>query len=170
MAAEISVQNMGQNSARGRILYFHVRYSNRNISSSWYRNQAIRKPKFIYVCRTTTFTKDSRWDIIVLLDRIGPQNWSVKMVSWSDSKTDECRASRYDWEYPKNEPEKLWWQQKFQCKTWVKILLAAEFSTFTSDIQTGISRAPDIEIKQFESLNSPIRSGLRLSRRIPGEL
>ena len=150
--------------------HFLIRYSNMHILSFWYRNPAIQKLKFIYVCRTTTFTKDSRWDIIVLLDRIGPQNWSVKMVSWSDSKTDECRASRYDWEYPKNEPEKSWWQQKFQCKTWVKILLAAEFSTFTSDIQTGISRAPDIEIKQFESLNSPIRSGLRLSRRIPGEL
>jgi len=40
---ESLVQNSGQDPSRSRILYFHVRYSNRNIMSFWYRNQAIQK-------------------------------------------------------------------------------------------------------------------------------
>jgi hypothetical protein len=45
---------LGLNPSRNRILYFHIRYSNGNILSFWYWNQAIQKPKFIYVSRTTT--------------------------------------------------------------------------------------------------------------------
>ena len=39
---------------------FHTRYSNGNILSFWYRNQAIQKPKFIYASRTTTLMKESK--------------------------------------------------------------------------------------------------------------
>jgi hypothetical protein len=38
--------------------------------SFWYRNQAIQKPKFIYMSKTTTLMKDSKWDKIVLENRI----------------------------------------------------------------------------------------------------
>jgi hypothetical protein len=54
--------------------HFLIWYSNMNILSFWYRDQAIKKPKFIYTCRTTTFMKDSRWDKIVLQNRIEPQS------------------------------------------------------------------------------------------------
>jgi len=43
MEIESLVQNLGQDPSRGRILYFHVRCSNGNIMSFWYRNQAIQK-------------------------------------------------------------------------------------------------------------------------------
>jgi hypothetical protein len=43
MEIEYLVQNLGQDPSRGIILYFHVRYSNENIMSFWYRNQAIQK-------------------------------------------------------------------------------------------------------------------------------
>jgi len=46
--------------------HFPIRYFNVNILSFCYWNQVIQKPKFIYTCRTTTFTRDSRWDKIVL--------------------------------------------------------------------------------------------------------
>ena len=52
---------------------FLIRYSNVNILSFLYQNQATQKLKFIYTCRTTTFMKDSRWDKIILQNRIGPQ-------------------------------------------------------------------------------------------------
>jgi len=43
MEIEFLVQNSGQDPSHDRILYFHVRYSNKNIMSFWYRNQAIQK-------------------------------------------------------------------------------------------------------------------------------
>jgi hypothetical protein len=43
MEIEYLVQNLGQDPSRGIILCFHVRYSNENIMSFWYRNQAIQK-------------------------------------------------------------------------------------------------------------------------------
>ena len=49
-------------------------------------------------------------------------------------------------------------------------LLAAEFSTFTLDIQMGISWAFDIEIKQFKSPNSSTCLGLQLWWRIQSEI
>jgi len=61
---------LGLNPSRGRILYFYIRYSNWNILSFWYWNQVIQKPKFIYTSRTTTLMKDSKWDKIVLDNRI----------------------------------------------------------------------------------------------------
>jgi hypothetical protein len=59
-----------QNHSRGRNPYFHTRYSNKNILSFWYRNQAIQKPKFIYASRTTTLMKELNWDKIILNNRI----------------------------------------------------------------------------------------------------
>jgi len=47
----------GQYPSRDRILYLYVRYSNGNILSFWYWNQAIQKPKIIYTSRNTTFMK-----------------------------------------------------------------------------------------------------------------
>jgi len=44
MEIESLVQNSGQDPSRGRILYFHIRYSNRNIMSFWYRNQVTIVP------------------------------------------------------------------------------------------------------------------------------
>ena len=38
---ESLMQNSGQNPSHDRILYFYVRYSNENIMSFWYQNQAI---------------------------------------------------------------------------------------------------------------------------------
>jgi hypothetical protein len=70
MEIEFLVQNSGQDPSRGRILCFHVRYSNVNILSFWYQNQAIQKPKFIYASRTTTLTRESKWDKIILENRI----------------------------------------------------------------------------------------------------
>ena len=70
MEIEFLVQNSGQDPSRVRILYIHIRYSNWNILSFWYRNQAIQKPKFIYASRTTTLIKESKWDKIVLENRI----------------------------------------------------------------------------------------------------
>jgi hypothetical protein len=67
---EFLVQNSGQDPSRGRNPYFHTRYSNENILSFWYRNQAIQKPKFIYASRTTTLMKELNWDKIVLKNRI----------------------------------------------------------------------------------------------------
>jgi hypothetical protein len=67
---ESLVRNSGQDPSRGRNLCFHVRYSNGNILSFWYRNQAIQKLKFIYASRTTTLMKESKWDEIVLENRI----------------------------------------------------------------------------------------------------
>jgi len=69
----------GQKPSCGRKFFFFrqnfnflIRCSNMNILNFWYRNQAIQKIKFIYTCRTTTFTRDLRWDKIVLQNRIGP--------------------------------------------------------------------------------------------------
>ena len=63
-------RELGLNPSRGRILYLHVRYSNRNILSFWYRNQVIQNPKFIYASRNTTLMKELKWDKIVLENRI----------------------------------------------------------------------------------------------------
>jgi hypothetical protein len=49
--------NSGKNPSRGRNPCFHTRYSNGNILSFWYRNQAIQKPKFIYMSGTTTWIR-----------------------------------------------------------------------------------------------------------------
>jgi len=73
--------NSGWNSSHGRILCFHTRYSNGNNLSFWYLNQAIQKPKFIYAFRNTNFMKDSKWDKIVLKNRIWPQSGWSKRVS-----------------------------------------------------------------------------------------
>jgi hypothetical protein len=67
---EFLAQNSGQDPSHGRILCLHVRYSNGNILSFWYRNQAIQKPKFIYAYRTTILMKELKWDKIVLENRI----------------------------------------------------------------------------------------------------
>jgi len=66
MEIEFLVEKSGQDPSRDRILYFHVRYSNGNILSFWYRNQVIQNPEFIYASRTTTLMKESNWDKIVL--------------------------------------------------------------------------------------------------------
>jgi len=42
-------RELGLYPSRGRIFCLHVRYSNGNILSFWYRNQVIQKSKFIYV-------------------------------------------------------------------------------------------------------------------------
>jgi hypothetical protein len=60
--------------------YFHTRYSNRNILSFWYWNQAIQKPKFIYVSQTITLMKDSKWDKFILNDRIATK------LGWKPSR------------------------------------------------------------------------------------
>ena len=70
MKIEFLVQNSGQDPSHGRILYLHVRYSNENIMSFWYQNQAIQKPKFIYASRATTLMKESKWNKIILENRI----------------------------------------------------------------------------------------------------
>jgi len=59
-----------QNPSRGENPCFHTRYSNRNILSFWYQNQAIQKPKFMYAFRTTTLMKELNWDKIFLKNRI----------------------------------------------------------------------------------------------------
>ena len=74
--------------SHSRILCFHIKYSNMNILSSWYRNQAIRKPKFIYASKTTTLMKDSKCDKIILKNRNWQQSGWQKEVSWSDSEID----------------------------------------------------------------------------------
>ena len=70
MKTELLVQNSGQDLSRGINIYFHVRYSNRNILSFWYQNQAIKKPKFIYMSSTITLMKESKWDKIILENKI----------------------------------------------------------------------------------------------------
>jgi hypothetical protein len=70
MEIEFLVQNSGQDPSRGRILCLHVRYSNGNILSFLYQNQAIQKPKFIYASRTTTLMTELKGDKIVLENRI----------------------------------------------------------------------------------------------------
>jgi hypothetical protein len=57
---EFLVQNSVQDPSRGRNPYFHTRYSNGNILSFWYWNQAIQNLKFIYASRTTTLMKESK--------------------------------------------------------------------------------------------------------------
>jgi len=64
-------RELGLYPSRGRIFCPHVRYSNGNILSFWYRNQVIQKPKFIYASRTKTLMKKSKWDKIFLQNR----NW-----------------------------------------------------------------------------------------------
>jgi len=81
---------LGWKPSRDRILFFHIRYSNGNILSLWYRNQEIQKPKFIYASRTTTLMQDLKWDKIVLENRIWQQSGSSKRVSWSNSETDNA--------------------------------------------------------------------------------
>jgi len=70
MEIEFLVQKSGQDPSHGRILYLLVRYSNENIFSFWYRNQAIQKPKIIYASRNTTLMKESKWDKIILENKI----------------------------------------------------------------------------------------------------
>jgi hypothetical protein len=55
----------GRNLTCGRILYFHVTYSNEHILSLKYRNHVIQKHKIIYTFMITTFMKDARLDKIV---------------------------------------------------------------------------------------------------------
>jgi len=86
--------NSGWNLSPGRILCFHTRYSNRNILSFWYRNQVIQKLKSIYAFRNTNLMKDSKWEKIILKNRI----WQSKRVSWSDSGNWQCWASKSNWE------------------------------------------------------------------------
>jgi hypothetical protein len=70
--------NLRKNPSRGRNPYFHTRYSNENILSFWYWNQAIQKPKFIYVSRTITLMRDSKWDKFVLNNRIATKlGWKL---------------------------------------------------------------------------------------------
>jgi len=72
----IRLANLGKNLSRGKNPYFHTKYSNGNILSFWYWNQVIQKPKFIYVSRTTTFIKDSKWDKFILNNKIAAKlNW-----------------------------------------------------------------------------------------------
>jgi len=66
MEKEFLVHNSGQDPSCRKNPYFHTRYSNGNILSFWYWNQAIQKPKFIYSSRTTTLMKESNWDKIIL--------------------------------------------------------------------------------------------------------
>ena len=69
----IRLANSGQNPTYNRILYFHTRYSNRNILSFKYQNQEIKKPKFIYAFRTTNLIKDSKSNKIILKAKIRTQ-------------------------------------------------------------------------------------------------
>jgi hypothetical protein len=55
-------------------------------------------------------------------------------------------------------------------QTWAKIFLAAEIPAFTLDIQTRMSWASDIKIKQFKSPNSSTCPGLHLWWRIRSEI
>jgi len=51
-------RELGQKSfLQSEISAFNTRYSNGNILSFWYWSQAIQKPKFIYVSRTTTLMR-----------------------------------------------------------------------------------------------------------------
>jgi hypothetical protein len=76
-----NLKNSGWNPSCGRILYFSTRCSNGNILSLWYRNQVIQKPKFISTYKTKTSMKDSKWDKIILKNRIWPQSVWSKRVS-----------------------------------------------------------------------------------------
>ena len=58
----------------------------------------------------------------------------------------------------------------FLMQTRVSTLLAVEFSTFSLDIQTGISWASDIKIKRFKSPKLSTRSGLQLWWRSQSEI
>jgi hypothetical protein len=71
---------LGKNPFRGRNPCFHTKYSNGNILSFWYWNQAIQQPRFIYMSRTTTLMKDSRWDKFVLNNRIATK------LGWKPSR------------------------------------------------------------------------------------
>jgi len=74
-------RELGQKSfSRPRTPTFNTRYSNGNILSFWYWNQAIQKPKFIYVSRTTTLMRDSKWDKFVLNNRIATK------LGWKPSR------------------------------------------------------------------------------------
>jgi hypothetical protein len=74
-------RELGQKSfLRPGIPAFNTRYSNGNILSFWYWNQAIQKPKFIYVFRNTTLMKDSKWDKFVLNNRIATK------LDWKPSR------------------------------------------------------------------------------------
>jgi len=66
--------------SRPGIPAFNTRYSNGNILSFWYWNQAIQKPKFIYVPQTTTLMKDSKWDKFFLNNKI------VTKLGWKPSR------------------------------------------------------------------------------------
>jgi hypothetical protein len=90
MEAESLVQNSGHNPSRVRILYFYVRYSNRNILSFSYQNQVNQKSKFMYASRTTTLMKDSKWEKIILKNRIWQQSGWLKRVSWSNLETNNA--------------------------------------------------------------------------------
>jgi hypothetical protein len=65
---------LGKNSFRGRNPCFHTKYSNGNILSFWYWNQAIKKPKFIYMSRTTTLMEDSKWDKFFWITELQPNS------------------------------------------------------------------------------------------------
>jgi len=77
----IRLANSGWNPSHGRILYFHARYSNMNILSLWYRNQAIQKPKFIYTYRISTFMGDPKWDKIFLKNRIAKTRVGILLAA-----------------------------------------------------------------------------------------
>ena len=63
MEIEFLVQNSGHDPSHDRILYLLVIYSNENILSFWYWNQAIQKPKIIYTSRTTTLMKETKLEL-----------------------------------------------------------------------------------------------------------
>jgi len=74
-------RELGQKSfSRSGIPAFNTRYSNGNILSFWYWNQAIPKPKFIYASQTTTLMKDSKWDKFILNNRIATK------LDWKPSR------------------------------------------------------------------------------------
>jgi len=77
----IRLANSGWNPSHGRILYFHARYSNMNILSLWYRNQAIQKPKFIYTYKTATFMTAPKWDKIFLKNRIAKTRVGILLAA-----------------------------------------------------------------------------------------
>jgi len=128
---QISLANLGKNSSRGQESLFNTRYLNGNILSFWYWNQAIQKPKFIYVSRTTTLMQDSKWDKFILNNRIATKlRWKPsrerilcfharfqKEISWaSDIEIKKFKSSNSSM-CPRLQ---LWWRIRSEIKSfWI---------------------------------------------------
>ena len=141
--------------------YFYNRHSNVNILRFWYPDKEIKKPNS-YMHAGLQLSWRIRSEKKKLMDKIYPQSaWSK--LFWRKG---------FSWQWQNhflvqilvdlsNLKPKLGFSNKIY-KSWVRIIPATRFSSFTLDIQMQLTWDFDIQIKQFKTQNSSTRARLKL--------